>query len=210
MLATGATNRHSYQLFGRCSMRIGLAARLESSVRTAADRRHHLYSRSGRHSSAVEQLFRKQQVLGSNPSVGSTPLPSRSGSPASPRRRSWEQGCGVATTLEALLTRCFAKSPSSSIWVTTARPSCRPALVRIARICCGRFQATWPLAGAGSISPRRSSPRSDPRSDGQRAPCSDHVPTVRAASSQKLPSRTLLRRRARLRLARRPFPARCR
>jgi hypothetical protein len=26
----------------------------------------------GRHSSAVEQLFRKQQVLGSNPSVGST------------------------------------------------------------------------------------------------------------------------------------------
>ena len=28
-----------------------------------------------RHSSAVEQLFRKQQVLGSNPSVGSTPLP---------------------------------------------------------------------------------------------------------------------------------------
>ena len=27
----------------------------------------------GRHSSAVEQLFRKQQVLGSNPSVGSTP-----------------------------------------------------------------------------------------------------------------------------------------
>src|SRR5947207_14933893 len=26
-----------------------------------------------RHSSAVEQLFRKQQVLGSNPSVGSTP-----------------------------------------------------------------------------------------------------------------------------------------
>ena len=28
----------------------------------------------GRHSSAVEQLFRKQQVLGSNPSVGSTPL----------------------------------------------------------------------------------------------------------------------------------------
>ena len=28
-----------------------------------------------RHSSAVEQLFRKQQVLGSNPSVGSTPSP---------------------------------------------------------------------------------------------------------------------------------------
>ena len=28
----------------------------------------------GRHSSAVEQLFRKQQVLGSNPSVGSSPL----------------------------------------------------------------------------------------------------------------------------------------
>ena len=34
---------------------------------------HRLYSRSRRHSSAVEQLFRKQQVLGSNPSVGSTP-----------------------------------------------------------------------------------------------------------------------------------------
>jgi hypothetical protein len=33
----------------------------------------------GRHSSAVEQLFRKQQVLGSNPSVGSTPK-SRPGS----------------------------------------------------------------------------------------------------------------------------------
>ena len=30
-------------------------------------------SRPCRHSSAVEQLFRKQQVLGSNPSVGSTP-----------------------------------------------------------------------------------------------------------------------------------------
>lgn len=29
-------------------------------------------SRSRRHSSAVEQLFRKQQVLGSNPSVGSS------------------------------------------------------------------------------------------------------------------------------------------
>ena len=29
-------------------------------------------ARPGRHSSAVEQLFRKQQVLGSNPSVGST------------------------------------------------------------------------------------------------------------------------------------------
>jgi RNA polymerase sigma-70 factor (ECF subfamily) len=29
---------------------------------------------SGRHSSAVEQLFRKQQVLGSNPSVGSIPI----------------------------------------------------------------------------------------------------------------------------------------
>ena len=33
------------------------------------------YTRApGRHSSAVEQLFRKQQVLGSNPSVGSTHL----------------------------------------------------------------------------------------------------------------------------------------
>ena len=31
------------------------------------------HARPGRHSSAVEQLFRKQQVLGSNPSVGSTP-----------------------------------------------------------------------------------------------------------------------------------------
>jgi hypothetical protein len=30
------------------------------------------HSLPGRHSSAVEQLFRKQQVLGSNPSVGST------------------------------------------------------------------------------------------------------------------------------------------
>src|SRR6478672_10112672 len=32
------------------------------------------HARPGRHSSAVEQLFPKQQVLGSNPSVGSTPL----------------------------------------------------------------------------------------------------------------------------------------
>src|SRR4051794_32888837 len=32
----------------------------------------------GRHSSAVEQLFRKQQVLGSNPSVGST-FPAQNG-----------------------------------------------------------------------------------------------------------------------------------
>jgi hypothetical protein len=36
---------------------------------TATLRYHSLPSR---HSSAVEQLFRKQQVLGSNPSVGST------------------------------------------------------------------------------------------------------------------------------------------
>ena len=33
-----------------------------------------LHGHSGRHSSAVEQLFRKQQVLGSNPSVGSIDL----------------------------------------------------------------------------------------------------------------------------------------
>ena len=63
----------SYQLFERCALRIWLSARLESCVRTAAVCGHRLYWRSGRHSSAVEQLFRKQQVLGSNPSVGSTP-----------------------------------------------------------------------------------------------------------------------------------------
>ncbi len=47
------------------------SCREASSIRAAA-RRHHLYSLSSRHSSAVEQLFRKQQVLGSNPSVGSS------------------------------------------------------------------------------------------------------------------------------------------
>ena len=35
--------------------------------------RHQVCCGPRRHSSAVEQLFRKQQVLGSNPSVGSTP-----------------------------------------------------------------------------------------------------------------------------------------
>ena len=39
-------------------------------------RRRLVHCRPRRHSSAVEQLFRKQQVLGSNPSVGSIP-PSR-------------------------------------------------------------------------------------------------------------------------------------
>ena len=35
-----------------------------------------------RHSSAVEQLFRKQQVLGSNPSVGSIDLNVKAGLPS--------------------------------------------------------------------------------------------------------------------------------
>src|SRR4051812_30966072 len=38
---------------------------------------HPLSLAARRHSSVVEQLFRKQQVLGSNPSVGSTPVYSR-------------------------------------------------------------------------------------------------------------------------------------
>jgi hypothetical protein len=45
-----------------------------------------------RHSSAVEQLFRKQQVLGSNPSVGSTPVV----------RIQEEQLSGVSTVLAGL------------------------------------------------------------------------------------------------------------
>jgi hypothetical protein len=55
---------------------LGPLARLNPRVAhrpvRAAVQSHHLYSPSGRHSSVVEQLFRKQQVLGSNPSVGST------------------------------------------------------------------------------------------------------------------------------------------
>jgi hypothetical protein len=91
-----------------------------AGVRRAAVRTHQLYWPSRRHSSAVEQLFRKQQVLGSNPSVGST-LPrtnfanSRSSvrirSPAPPLVPRPNPRCpmrisrpSIATALEALLT----------------------------------------------------------------------------------------------------------
>ena len=64
----------SYQLFERC-------ARVLSTMSSMFERRsradvfqHQLFLGPRRHSSAVEQLFRKQQVLGSNPSVGSTPI----------------------------------------------------------------------------------------------------------------------------------------
>ena len=65
--------------------------------------RHRLYSRSGRHSSAVEQLFRKQQVLGSNPSVGSTSLFLHG------------KGCCLALARSSRLTKpCYWRSPANS------------------------------------------------------------------------------------------------
>ena len=92
-----------------------------------------------RHSSAVEQLFRKQQVLGSNPSVGSTPpfraqedllsrLPDRSGGPrtghntrgvgrpanwtrwSSPRARAWSASVWVPCVTGRVKTCCLARS----------------------------------------------------------------------------------------------------
>jgi hypothetical protein len=71
-----------------------------SSLKLDPSRTSLLFCASRRHSSAVEQLFRKQQVLGSNPSVGSTPpfrapeallsgLPDRSAGPRGLPQRSW-------------------------------------------------------------------------------------------------------------------------
>ena len=62
---------YSYQLFARCAIDLSVIDADRASPRTSAVLKQHLYSPSRRHSSAVEQLFRKQQVLGSNPSVGS-------------------------------------------------------------------------------------------------------------------------------------------
>jgi hypothetical protein len=64
---------YSYQLFERCAGRPSLTPIDRARERRAIVREQHLYFDRRRHSSAVEQLFRKQQVLGSNPSVGSTP-----------------------------------------------------------------------------------------------------------------------------------------
>jgi hypothetical protein len=70
VVAAAAAATPTNQLFERCAGDFGSDGR-HQNLRRAALWRRHLYSRSGRHSSAVEQLFRKQQVLGSNPSVGS-------------------------------------------------------------------------------------------------------------------------------------------
>src|SRR5207249_9540949 len=62
----------SYQLFERCASILNGAPITFSQLRTADVFRESAILDRRRHSSAVEQLFRKQQVLGSNPSVGST------------------------------------------------------------------------------------------------------------------------------------------
>jgi hypothetical protein len=63
---------YTHQLFERCATALIEFEAVINKGRIADPCVQHLYSRYGRHSSAVEQLFRKQQVLGSNPSVGST------------------------------------------------------------------------------------------------------------------------------------------
>ena len=65
----------------------------QDGIRLGAEREGLGTLPSRRHSSAVEQLFRKQQVLGSNPSVGSTPLPSRGRRPVH-RRVQRDPGSG--------------------------------------------------------------------------------------------------------------------
>src|SRR5207249_11836407 len=62
----------SYELFERCASILNGAPITFSQLRTANVFRQSAILDRRRHSSAVEQLFRKQQVLGSNPSVGST------------------------------------------------------------------------------------------------------------------------------------------
>jgi hypothetical protein len=96
---------YSYLLFERCAACLITTGCARDRVQRADVHRQHLYSRSGRHSSAVEQLFRKQQVLGSNPSVGSTP----------PFRAHEEQLSGVRRVFAAAER---ARGPANS---------CRPA-----------------------------------------------------------------------------------
>jgi hypothetical protein len=101
--------------------------------------------RPGRHSSVVEQLFRKQQVLGSSPSVGSTPLVRPRVAPLTGHR----DRNGPATTLIALLictpryaqsaarcARCVPRSFSHSTrWQVAGRLPRRDRLVPpVARI----------------------------------------------------------------------------
>ena len=71
ILAQWPVDKH--QLFERCAPESSALPCVLLRVRIADDLEHHLYSLSRRHSSVVEQLFRKQQVLSSNLSVGSTP-----------------------------------------------------------------------------------------------------------------------------------------
>ena len=60
------------RLFGRCTKTLSMTPRMLAGGRTVDVPELRLFSARRRHSSAVEQLFRKQQVLGSNPSVGSS------------------------------------------------------------------------------------------------------------------------------------------
>src|SRR5712691_5359813 len=54
---------NSYQLFERCATAVSTILRTFGLVRIAVVLGQHLYSPSGRHSSAVEQLFRKSPAL---------------------------------------------------------------------------------------------------------------------------------------------------
>ena len=69
---------------------------------------------TSRHSSAVEQLFRKQQVLGSNPSVGS--IPSRT---TTVLRRTWQGDSRPRLYPRMQLTRGLDRLPAA---LGTTRP----------------------------------------------------------------------------------------
>src|SRR5664280_338890 len=69
-ISTSCPNSH--QLFKRCASHLNSIPIDRARERRAAACEHRLFLIRRRHSSAVEQLFRKQQVLGSNPSVGSS------------------------------------------------------------------------------------------------------------------------------------------
>jgi hypothetical protein len=62
------------QPFEPCTTCLGVPERRSRSTDSRVVRRAPILPVPGRHSSVVEQLFRKQQVLGSNPSVGSSSL----------------------------------------------------------------------------------------------------------------------------------------
>ena len=64
---------YSYQLFERCAKISSKISSLFVGMTIADVLEASAILARRRHSSVVEQLFRKQQVLGSSPSVGSTP-----------------------------------------------------------------------------------------------------------------------------------------